>query len=195
MSNEYVVGDSHAQSRHAKVETKPTTVLSEHYTGTVRHDTGGGYERVRSYESRPHTPTRGKESVYAYIHRLCAIAWLYPDDMSVGEILAHLDGRDVHHKTEVEWCNIGDSPNWSVPQLEVVGHGSHSRITQAEMRAFAADAKRDAQEDVSASESSGVCGVCGDSEGALATTASLEGVFCLSCVSERAGDGEAIEVL
>lgn len=199
MTNEYVVGDSHARSLHATVETKPTSVLSEYYDSEgrlrARNDSGGGYVRTRSYEERDHSPTDGKESVYAYVHRLCAVAWLYPDDMTTGEILTHLDGRDVHHKTGVEWANVGESPNWGVPQLEVRGHGDHSRITQAQMRAWGESAKQAAKDAVEPSRDTRECDGCGaEGDVSLATTAGLDGEYCLSCVSERAGD-ERIELL
>lgn len=199
MTGEYVVGPTHARSNHATVETKPTSVLSEYYDSDgrlrARHDSGGGYCRIRSHEARPHTPGEDKESVYAYVHRLCAVAWLYPDDMPVSDILSHLDDRDVHHVTGVEWCNIGASPNWEVSQLEVRGHGDHSRITQAQMRAWGESAKQAARDPVEPSRDTDECDGCGASDDvSLATTAGLEGEYCLSCVSERAGD-ERIELL
>lgn len=198
--SEYVRGPTYARNTHPTVRTKPSSVLGDRWTSdderVPRRDSGGGYVRVRSNEYRDHTATQGSESVYVYLHRLCAVAWCYPDDMDVSEILEHMDGRDVHHTTGVEWANFGESPNFEKDGLEVRGHGDHSRITQAQMRAWASDAKESAQRGVSpVADGGGVCGECGTSEGAMATTDDLEGEFCLECVTELASPGDPIRVL
>jgi len=175
-------------STHATVETKPTSTYAD---GSV--DTGGGYERVRSYEHRPHTARQGKEDVYAAIHRLCAVAWCFEDDATAEDI--DLRGMDVHHThpdgepTGVEWLNVHDSPNLSEWGLEVMGHGEHSEVTQADKRAWAEDAKANANERVTARE----CPACGSEPETWATSPAVDGYQCLRCVTE-ATDGGAIEV-
>lgn len=197
-AEDYQLGPPHANTQgYASFETKPPA-----YFRDGSRDTGSGYERWRSTELRPSTARQGKEDVYVSVHRLAAIAWCYPDDMAVGEILQHLDGRDIHHTTEVEWANFGDSPNFPEMGLQVVGHGTHSEVTKAQMRAFAEDAKR--QADASRSEQvvagdttdgDGECAGCGRGDGSRATTDSLTGEYCLECVRERAAEGDVIEVL
>jgi hypothetical protein len=179
----HCVGTPHPnQQAYATLETKPTT----HYTDR-KTDTGGGYERWRSYEWRPETSRRSKEDVYVPVHRLAAVVWCYPDDMSVTDILADLHGRDVHHKSGVGWDNREDT-------LTVLGHGEHSSVTNAERRAWARDAKATVDDPEAVGKEDRHCAACGASDGALATTESLDAVFCLDHVMDRA-DGETIEVL
>lgn len=192
---EYSLGPVHGNTKScATFSTKPTTQLTDR-----RVDTGGGYERWRSTEYRPSSSVGRKEDVYVPVHRLSAVAWCYPEDMEVGEILQHLDGRDVHHTVGVEWANFGESPNFDEPGLQVCDHGRHSEVTQAQMRAWAEDAKESAREGAGQMVAGGGtagerCAECGDSEGVLATTENLEDNYCLGCVRERA-DGDTIEVL
>lgn len=181
----HVVGPTYCRKQRAKYETKDG------------YGTGAGYCRWRSIEWRPETARRSKEDVYVPVHRLAAVAFCYPDDMSVSEILQHLDGRDVHHTTGEKWANFGDSPNFDEPGLQVCEHGRHSSVTQAQMRAWAADAKRQATGQVVATDGHGggeTCISCGEREGPLATTANLDDNYCLDCVRDVA-NGDVIEVL
>lgn len=179
--SEYVLGPSYARNPHARFYTK------------TRSGTGSGYERWRSREYRDETPTQGSEDVYVAHHRLLAVAWCYPDSMSVGEILEHLEGRDVHHTLGVEWANIGSSPNFESPGLVVRGHGRHSEITQAEMRAWAEDDKNKARDPTGTANGDETCGSCGSVCETPARSADWEGVRCLSC-SKVDSKGSPIEV-
>lgn len=186
----YVLGDAPYQRQdHATFETKPPA----YFNG--RWDSGAGYERWRSTEERPHTPTRGKEAVYVSHHRLLAVIACYPIDMPISEILDHMHGRDVHHNCPdieenrgIPWDNRHDG-------LEVLGHGEHSSITQAEQRAWAEDAKQRALSDAQppGSEGGERCRRCGDEDGPLATSDGFEGTRCLDCATEEA-NGKPISV-
>jgi len=83
-------------------------------------DSGAGYERWRSYESRPSTPVEGKEDVYVAHHRLLAVVECYAASTPTWAILADLHGKDVHHENGVKWDNRASN-------IEVVGHGEHAR--------------------------------------------------------------------
>lgn len=195
-------------SRYRKLlrpQTKPSPVTSERRTSDgklrVGHDTGGGYERFRSIEFVPDSPTPGTEDVYAAHHRLLAVAWLFPDSMSIGEILAELDGRDVHHTTGVEWANFGESPNFDGDDLpfsngtnaglELLDHGTHSEVTQAQMRAWGEDAKRQARDDTPTDDDR--CGRCDTTDGSLWQCDDFDGVRCIEC-AKRDSDGSPLEV-
>lgn len=188
-ASEHVVGEARWR-RLPRVRTKPTTQLDDR-----RVDTGGGYERVRSKEVRPHTARDGSEDVYVSVHRLCAVAWCYDAATPIEDVLADLAGRDVHHTTGVEWANFGESPNFAEAGLEVVGHGRHSEMTatQSEMRAWAADAREVVEtEQVTASSSpSSSCVRCGG-EDACARVEGVEGVLCLECATAA---GSSIEIV
>lgn len=179
---EYVVDDARPQRQdYASFETKPAA-----WTGT-RWDTGAGYERWRSWEYRPETPRRGKEDVYVSVHRLAAVAWLLPRHVP----LSALAGVDVHHNAPevdgdrgVPWDNREDA-------IELLGHGRHSEITQAELRAYGEDARR-AVEDEPATDDDR-CAECGAVADTLATSDDWDGSACLDCALELS-DGAAIEV-
>lgn len=185
----YVLGTPHPNTAtHPRVETKPG------------YDTGRGYERVRSYERRPHTPTRGKEDVYAAIHRLCAVAWCFPDGATAEDI--DMAGKDVHHPPPgeshpdddpagigVEWLNVHDSPNLPDASLEVLDHGRHSEVTQQDKRAWGEDAKRS----VERADEPDRCPDCGEEPATWATSPAVEGHECLRCVTRKT-DGGTIEV-
>lgn len=175
--SEYVVGDSNWR-KPPSLQFKPAA----YYNGSW--DSGAGYARFRSTEHDPTKPGDRKTDVYVNHHRLLAVVACYPDDMAMRDILDHLDGRDVHHKSGMKCDNRPDN-------LEVTDHGGHSAITQAQMRAYAEDAKRSAEsfEDHAADE----CSACGDSEATLATSTGFEGVRCLSCAT-AAADGNPIEL-
>ena len=186
MCGPYSLGSVHPNTKaYATFETKP----SVRYADGSR-DTGGGYERVRSYEQVfTDYGTRRKQDVYVAVHRLCAVAWCYPESWSVKEILADLDGKDVHHVSGVEWDNREDN-------LEVMTHAEHSSVTQTERRAFAADKKRDVAEQEQQALTEHVPGECpagGVETEVLATSDAFTGERCLQC-AKRESDGEAIHV-
>jgi|GEM_PF-2335070 len=179
---EYVIGEPHPQTdTHPTVETKPSPPAY----------TGGGYEHARSTEYRPHTPTDGSESVYCSIHRLSAVVWCYSDDWTVGEILADLDGKDVHHKSGVPWDN-------RPANLSVESHSRHSSITQSQRRAWAADAKRRARKrdhEPLANTDGPACDECGTTDAPLARGEGFDGRRCPECVREYQRTQAALEEL
>jgi len=165
-----------------RVDTKPSSI-NRHGS----RDSGGGYERVRSYEHDPTRPGDSKSDVYASHHRLLAVVACYPDEMPVGEILAHMAGRDVHHESGVEWDNRPDN-------LTVTEHGSHSQITQAEMRAWAADSKREVQRQRRIADALKRCARCDEEADVLADVDGYDGNVCLSCSKIVADDGQTIHL-
>lgn len=181
--NPYVIGDAHAnQLGYARFETKPAA-----WTGR-RWDTGSGYERWRSYEYRPETSRVGKEDVYVSVHRLCAVAWLLPPDAP----LSAMQNVDVHHNYHVEWANFGESSNFDEPGLALLEHGRHSEITQAELRAWGEDAKRQAAGEI---DDDGVaCVRCSETPDVACESPDWDGIACLEC-AKRLSDGATIEVL
>lgn len=186
---EYVVGDAPPQRQDsATFETKPTG-----YDRRGRQDTGGGYERWRSYEYRPETAGDRKEDVYVAHHRLLAVVACYPDDMAVGEILDHLDDKDVHHSAPETDRDVGVPWDNRPDAIEVVEHGRHSAITQREMKAWAEAAKEQARAPPP-SAAPDECRRCGDAADVLAESAAFEGRRCLDCATATAG-GATIEVV
>ena len=184
--NPYVLGPA-TYRKLPRVETKPSSVYADYESGgrrKVRRDTGGGYERVRSYEHDPTKPGDRKRDVYVSIHRLCAVAWLLPEDAP----LSVLDGMDVHHTTGVEWANFGDSPNFEEPGLQLLEHGRHSEVTQAQMRAWAETSKEQAEADP---EPEG-CHACGATDANLWTSPDFDGERCTACAMDAA-DGGALQ--
>lgn len=176
-----------------RVETKPSSVYADYESGgrrKVRRDTGGGYERVRSYEPDPTKPGDRKRDVYVSIHRLCAVAWLLPEDAP----LSVLDGMDVHHTTGVEWANFGDSPNFEETGLELMEHGRHSEITRDQMLAWAKDAEREVErqerQPLGGVDKCDSCGAEGDVS--LWTSPDFDGERCTACAMDAA-DGGALQ--
>lgn len=194
---QYTLGPSRWR-KLPRPRTKPDSIRRETRDSegniNLSRDSGSGYERFRSKEVRPDTPREGSEDAYVSHHRLLSVVWCYPDEMEVSEILEHLEGRDVHHTLGVEWCNIGSSPNFSEPGLVVRGHGRHSEITQAEMRAWAEDDKERAHEPRETATDSEVCGGCGQVCETPARSRDWEGVRCLSCTKVDS-QGSPIEVV
>jgi len=145
---------------------------------------GGGYARVRSWETR-----EGRQRmVPVAIHRLAAVAWCFPDDMTAADILDSetLVGADVHHELGMPAANIEG-------ELSIREHGSHSAITQAEKRAFAEDTKRT----LSSSDEFGPrCGRCGEdlADGEGWTAEDLDGPHCMACIMELGPDGTVTPV-
>lgn len=175
----YTYGEPHPQTQsYATHYTKPA---SDGYTG-------GGYELWRSVERRPETPTRGKEDVYVAVHRLTAVAACYPDDMPLPDVLDDLREKDVHHESGVPWDNRPSN-------LSVVTHGRHSEITNTKRRAWAEDAKRDAEEtppDPDADE----CDGCGEATtDALARSDEWDGEWCIECVQAHRERQQALDEL
>lgn len=211
----YQLGKPHPNTNtHANVETKPTPTLRDSAPEDMdprtrsRYDTGGGYEHARSYEYRPHTARQGKEDVYASIHRLCAVAWCFPDGATAEDI--DLRGKDVHHPAPgesgpdepdapsgVEWLNVHDSPNLPDAGLEVLSHGEHSSVTQSEMRAWGEDAKQAAAEageqPARPNKHGDTCPACGGALDVPCASAGFEGIRCAECAKAEC-DGEPIEV-
>lgn len=146
--------------------------------------TGGGYPRHRSVEYRPHTARRGKEDVFVPVHRLTAVAWCYGSEWSVGEILRDMDGKDVHHELGMPSATVRD-------ELEVIDHGAHSEVTQAERRAWAEDEKRARDGQVRLDDADRCAGAGCDAEVAARVGGEA---YCLEHATQNA-DGETIEVL
>lgn len=142
---------------------------------------GGGYPRWRSYEPRAETARRGKEDVYVPVHRLAAVAWLFPDDWNAADILAsgQLIGADVHHELGMPSTTIEG-------ELSLCSHGTHSEITQAEKRAFAADTQRRIERGDPSPRCPG-CGIELDDGGVTATN--LSDPWCLDCVTDHPDPG------
>ena len=172
---EYVRGPTYARRRTPRFEFKPSA------TGY----TGGGYARIRSTERREHTPGDGAEDVFVSVHRLCAVAWKYPDSWSVGEILNDMDGKDVHHQLGMPSANLES-------ELEVIEHGRHSGVTNTQIRAWAEDAKRAAESGGWEDDECPECGAEVDGDGA---TVGTESGLCIECATEKAsGRDVAIEL-
>jgi hypothetical protein len=154
--------------------------------------TGGGYPRVRSTEYRPETSRQGKEDVFASIHRLAAVAWHLPDGTLGDDVhLSALDGMDVHHVTPNGGAGMpsANGDDWT----ELIGHGDHSSVTQAERRAWAEDAKRerDRQQRFGGRE----CVECGDDADDGVSVASVDGPLCLGCATRLGKErGETVEL-
>lgn len=180
MPDSYTTGDATYRTL-ARLRTKPSPV------GQGGRDTGGGYERWRSWEHRPHTARQGKEDVYVSHHRLLAVVACYPDDMPVGEILAHLEGKDVHHQSGVEWDNRPEN-------LAVREHGRHASITQDQMRAWAADAKAEAERIRRGEHDEDRCDRCDEFASTLTESPEWTGVLCLDCALDVGSDA-TIEVV
>lgn len=191
-SSPYTVGPATYRSPHARLETKPSSVRYEYWDGErykAVFDSGGGYERFRSWEYRPHTPGDKKEDVYAYHHRLLAVAWLFPDGWTAEDILPELAGRDVHHSAPEVDRDIGFKDDNRECCLHLRDHGGHSSITQADMRAWAEDSKADAYEPPEPER----CGRCGGDLDTPCTSDDWSGRYCLSC-AQAASDGSPIKV-
>ena len=184
---EYVLGAASPQRKNcATFETKPAN-----FTKGGKRDTGAGYERWRSYEFRPETRGIEKEDVYVSHHRLLAVVACYPMDMPLSEILEDLDGKDVHHNCPdvdrnhgIPWDNRHDG-------LETHTHGGHSEITNTQVRAWAEDAKRQADEPPEPDVDE--CVSCGDTDGPLATSEDFDGKRCIGCAAD-ASNGGTIDV-
>lgn len=189
--NPHVVGPSAYRSPHARFETKPSPVyrdwVDRNGDRKIRRDSGGGYERVRSWEYDPRLDT--KRDAYAAIHRLCAVAWLLPPDAP----LSALDGMDVHHSAPeveadrgIEWDNREDC-------LSLKEHGRHSEITQAQMRAWAEDAKRRVEREQNGEHLVERCERCSAEADTFAESDDWSGRYCLDCAL-AASEGAPIRI-
>ena len=167
----YVVGDTYARRATPRFEFKPS---STNYTG-------GGYARVRSNERGPEGgPGRDAGDVFVSVHRLAAVAWHLDPEQSP----AYLLGRDIHHTTGMPSANGADL-------TEVRDHGEHSEITQAQRRAWAEDAKANAERQ-SRLDDAELCDECD----AAAHAALAGGRYCLEHATERGRQtGETVEIL
>lgn len=182
--SEYVVGPTYARRDTPRFEFK---------AGSPDH-TGGGYPRLRSTERRPHTPGDGPEDVFVSVHRLLALAWLIPEGMTAAEALAGdvLAGRDVHHELGMPAANLEG-------ELTLYEHSRHSEVTQAEMRAWAADAREAVASDGDTTQGTadhlnGVCAACGDESDTLCIYPGVTEAVCPECAADADPDG-AIEVV
>lgn len=179
--SEYVIGESSARNDFASFEFKA------HWS----EGSGGGYPRWRSWEFDESLGR--KKDVYVSVHRLCALAWLFPDDQTAEEILEtgvfHPNRVDVHHELEHPSCNIED-------ELELLEHGSHSEITNAQVRAWAEDARRRVEEsDGHQTSGEAGCGRCGATAETLTASPDWGDEYrCLECAMET-GSSEPIEVV
>jgi hypothetical protein len=179
----YVRGPTYARRARPRFEFKPSS------TGY----TGGGYARIRSTEYREHTPGDGADDVFVSVHRLAAVAWHLPDgDLGTDVFLSELDGCDVHHTqpdAEARGMPAANGEGWTT----VESHADHSKITQAEMRAYGADAKRaaDGGDGVVSPSGVGGCPECGgEVDGDGATVGEREGL-CLDCAADVAAGTDA----
>lgn len=133
-SSDYVRGTTYARKERPTFEYKPS---STNYTG-------GGYARVRSSEYRDHTAGDGTDDVFVSVHRLAAVAWLLPDgELGTDVFLSDMGGMDVHH-TQPDRDAPGMPASNGEDWLELIDHGGHSEVTQAQMRAWGEDAKKQA---------------------------------------------------
>lgn len=173
--------------------TKPSTIyydwVDRRGRRRVRRDTGGGYERWRSWEHDPTKPGDGKTDVYVSVHRLCAVAWWADDDATAEEILPRLRGVDVHHTTGIGWANFGESPNFDEPGLELLEHGRHAEITNEQRRAWAEDAKEDGE----APPEPERCAACGTADGGLWRSEDFDGARCLDCAADANEEASIVE--
>lgn len=155
---------------------------------------GAGYERWRSTEHRPHTAVGGREDVYVAHHRLLAL--LLPEfvDEPIGVALKALDGCDVHHPNGIKWDNrLERREADGEPNLEIVSHDRHSTVTQAQVRAWAEDTKREQERRERGISADDVCARCGEPADTLATSPGYDGRRCLDCAMDST-DGEPIEL-
>lgn len=180
MSENYVRGETYAQSDRPTFEFKASSPGS----------TGGGYPRIRSTEWRDHTSRRASEDVYVSVHRLAAVAWHLPDGTLGDDVrLADLDGYDVHHTLGMPSANGEDL-------TELLEHGGHSSVTNAQVRAWGEDAKESADDagEVATEPDDGTCVDCGDELDTACRSPDWDGLACPECAG-RLSDGAAIEVV
>jgi len=175
--SEYTTGDTYATRTHPRFCYKPS---SPGYSG-------GGYAWIRSTERRPDTPGDGAGDVFVYVHRLAAVAWCL-DGGTLGEDvrLSDLDGKDVHHRLGMPAAN---GEGW----IELVDHGRHAEITQADRRAWAADAK-DASKQSTIDDSGDGCVRCDDELDTACISPDWDGRACPDC-ARTLSDGGTIEVI
>lgn len=200
---DHVRGPSRAR-KHARLETKMGAIRREYRDADGRpqatHDSGGGYERIRTSERVASDPRERAVDVQFYHHRLLAIAWNIDYEDTGESILpegyeglvdpAILEGDDVHHRApeaaferSIPWDNREAC-------LVAIDHATHAGLTNAEERAYAEDAKRvrDGQVTLEAG-----CDGCG-AEDPEWTIAESDAEYCLDCATEHA-DGRTIEAL
>lgn len=180
---EHVLGPTYSRRRTPRFEFKPS---STNYTG-------GGYARIRTSERRETTAGDGADDVFVSIHRLCAVAWYdsladAPEDVTAADILrsGELAGMDVHHTLGMPSANGEDL-------LEIIDHGGHSEVTQAQKRAWGEDAKQQVFEFSEDDVLDWTCDNCGERDPEVHCRVSDMDV-CLDCSTVLA-DGSPIEII
>lgn len=185
MTDRHVRGPSRAR-KHARLETRPTD---------GQYDSAGGYERIRSCERVESDPRDGTVDVYLAHHRALAIAWdidacLPSADFEGVVDLSILDGMDVHHNTPEAEQDRGVGWDNREAALEVIDHGEHAGLTNAERRAYAEDGKklRDGDETLPSDDGCAECGA--DSAARVAGER-----YCLDHATSAAKrTGETVEI-
>lgn len=114
------------------------------------------------------------------------VAWWDDEDATAEDVLPHLTGRDVHHESGVEWDNREDN-------LVLMDHGRHSEITQAQIRAWGEDAKRQATADGGETPAEDSCAEC-DATEHLYRCADYDGLRC-AVHAAQASDGSPMEAV
>ena len=172
-ASDYVRGETYARRERPRFEFKPSA------TGY----TGGGYARIRSTERRAHTPGDGTDDVFVSVHRLAAVAWHLPEGTLGEDVhLDALDGVDVHHRqpdSDAPGMPAANGEAWT----ETVTHGTHSEITQSQMRAWGADAKREVERERERGRTAdpNACDRCGEIVNVLVEATAYDGQRCLDC--------------
>ena len=189
MSDRHVRGPTRAR-KHARLETR--------HGGPG--ESGRGYERIRTQERVESDPRDTAVDVEMLHHRLLAVAWDIDDCLPAADASglidpALLDGLDVHHDAsdDIPDSDAERGVEWDSREavLNVIDHGRHSGLTNTAKRAYAEDAKRVRDGDVTLPTGGG-CVECG--EEAAARVAGER--YCLDHATAVArGTDEAVEVL
>lgn len=175
----YVVGETWARST-ARCATFEYKAHAEGYTG-------GGYPRWRSIERGPEVSRPGSGEVFVPVHRLAAVLWCYDAATPLPDVTDDLRGRDVHHTLGMPSANLPDA-------VETRDHGDHSAVTRTQLRAWAADAKRDRERQQQRREQGEQCAAPGCDAEVAATFADASERYCIECATDHA-NGRTIEII